>query len=88
MQIQTPSLTVDDVLIKDSQLSPSINDPINKQIAIGNLASTSNNEIATYIVDRLYPNEILSVNQQFDLIKKILKREYPGGLSRDVCELY
>lgn len=88
MQIQTPSLTVDDVLIKDSQLSPSINDPINKQIAIGNLASTSNNEIATYIVDRLYPNEILSVNQQFDLIKKILKREYPEGLSRDVCELY
>jgi len=88
LQIQTPSLTVDDVLIKDSQLSPSINDPINKQIAIGNLASTSNNEIATYIVDRLYPNEILSVNQQFDLIKKILKREYPGGLSRDVCELY
>jgi len=88
LQIQTPSLTVNDVLIKDSQLSPSINDPINKQIAIGNLASTSNNEIATYIVDRLYPNEILSVNQQFDLIKKILKREYPGGLSRDVCELY
>jgi len=74
-----PSLQ--EVLI--TQEANDTNDVTNLDTAKSYLASISDDATAQYITEKLTTVEIQSLIQQFEKLKKLLRKDYPKGISKD-----
>jgi hypothetical protein len=74
-----PSLQ--EVLI--TQEANDMNDVTNLDTAKSYLQSISDDSTAQYITEKLTSLEIQSLIQQFEKIKKLLRKDYPRGISKD-----
>jgi hypothetical protein len=80
--------TQQEVLIIETNHDNSIFEEQNRGVAKGLITSISNPQIADYVINKLDANEVAGLNQQFENLKRVLKKEYLFGISKDALVNY